>query len=111
MQRAGVLRRTRGLQGYYKKWFDDEAQHRMQFMQMNYLPDRQLFLDKGTHVERTQRLCVNTDGSVDIRNYELFPLDAPSFVIVPKDCDRMSWTRDVMKKRAIMSGVSTDDME
>eukprot|EP01064_Diplonema_japonicum_P032402 TRINITY_DN606_c1_g1_i4.p1 TRINITY_DN606_c1_g1~~TRINITY_DN606_c1_g1_i4.p1 ORF type:complete len:125 (+),score=28.03 TRINITY_DN606_c1_g1_i4:42-377(+) len=111
MQRRGLFSCTMRVLGYYKPFINDEAAHKLQKLHQSHIPDHQLFIDKGTYIEPMTRLCINTDGSFDIRDYELYPLDGPEVVLAPKNSDKISWNDDVMRRRAILSGIDVDELE
>eukprot|EP01064_Diplonema_japonicum_P032403 TRINITY_DN606_c1_g1_i5.p1 TRINITY_DN606_c1_g1~~TRINITY_DN606_c1_g1_i5.p1 ORF type:complete len:240 (+),score=49.85 TRINITY_DN606_c1_g1_i5:42-722(+) len=75
MQRRGLFSCTMRVLGYYKPFINDEAAHKLQKLHQSHIPDHQLFIDKGTYIEPMTRLCINTDGSFDIRDYELYYVD------------------------------------
>ncbi|KAJ9465274.1 hypothetical protein DIPPA_33406 [Diplonema papillatum] len=109
MQRALFRRSTQRL-AYYQFFHEDEAVHKLQQLETRVLPDASLALDKGAYVEPTLRVRVNSDGSIDLKNYELYPADGPDVVLVPMHGDKMSWNKDVMRRRAILSGIDIDDL-
>eukprot|EP00756_Hemistasia_phaeocysticola_P044290 Hpha_TRINITY_DN17919_c0_g1::TRINITY_DN17919_c0_g1_i1::g.33833::m.33833 len=104
-----AFRRTPRLSSFYRRFFDDEGEDKLQGYETELLPTRQLAIERGTVPQFVTRLRINTDGSCDLKRYELWPTDGPEVVFAP--CDKASRHQEVQKRRAILSGIAIDDID
>eukprot|EP01065_Artemidia_motanka_P006297 TRINITY_DN130_c1_g2_i1.p1 TRINITY_DN130_c1_g2~~TRINITY_DN130_c1_g2_i1.p1 ORF type:complete len:112 (+),score=36.12 TRINITY_DN130_c1_g2_i1:70-405(+) len=109
MPLRALLRPTRRLLGYFETWHNDDAKHRLQDYSLAHVPNRQLYIDRGLRPVAVKKLVVNTDGSCDIRRFELWPSDGPEIVLAPYD--QHSRHRELQHRRAVLSGISVGKIE
>ena len=102
---------TRVLLGYYIPFCNEEAHHKLQLSEVSHLPTTSISLDRGKSIESVSKIRINTDGSVDLQEYELYPTDGPPLVVTPAGADKLGWSANVARRRAILSGIDVTELD